>query len=205
MTTTFTSKQIGRFKREAKAIEKATGCIHARSLDIIAERENFGNWSLLMKASRTNASSAKKSVTLQSVLTFKTLLDVCQRFIKSLEEHTIYTLCWNGSLWIDKSAVLNGNLTINNLNALGPRGDSRISQYGSDIGSVLLTDFDGLAELFVLDTDEDDNGNPIEPGPSQLLYTPDTGRRELLDCIQRSLEADFEAVLVCIEDLEALD
>ena len=202
MTTTFTSNQIERFKREATAMKKATGLTHAEALDNIANREKFANWSLLMKAAHVDALSQQNPVPQKSSLTYEKLLSVCQRYIE--ENDSTYTLCRNGSLWIDRRAVLNGNVTINSLHALGPRGDSRTRQYASDIGALPLTDFDGLADTFVLDTDEDEDGNPIEPGSGQLLYTANVGRRKLLECIQHGLEGDFDALMARIDEIQAL-
>lgn len=54
MSENFPPNQIERFKREAKTVAKSSGCTHSESLDRIAKREGWTNWSLLSKNSRTN-------------------------------------------------------------------------------------------------------------------------------------------------------
>lgn len=58
MPSNFSPNQIERFKREAKAVAKSSGCTHSESLDRIAKREGLTNWSLLSKNSRTNATGS---------------------------------------------------------------------------------------------------------------------------------------------------
>lgn len=53
MSENFFPNQIERFKREAKTVAKSSGCTHSESLDRIAKREGWTNWSLLSKNSRT--------------------------------------------------------------------------------------------------------------------------------------------------------
>lgn len=44
-----TEGHIDRLKRDAVRHKKAIECTHAQALDLIAAREGFMNWSLLMK------------------------------------------------------------------------------------------------------------------------------------------------------------
>lgn len=49
MTKKFLPFEIARFKREAKVRSKTTSSTYSQSLDEIADREGWDNWSLLSK------------------------------------------------------------------------------------------------------------------------------------------------------------
>ena len=53
MPQKFSPYQIERFKREAKTAAKLAGWVHSESLDRIAQREGWANWSVLSKNSHS--------------------------------------------------------------------------------------------------------------------------------------------------------
>jgi hypothetical protein len=120
----------------------------------------------------------------------------CKQFIKGLGECQVFQLCRNGSIWIDEADFVGRRVTKNSFTAMGPSSDGAIREYGDRIRAVCLIDFEGIADGFVYSEDEDEEGNPVKPARHQLMYTPKSGRRELLDCLVRNLEFDLESLEV---------
>lgn len=120
------------------------------------------------------------------------LLQIYIDFIKNLSESEARTLCLcNGSIWISLNDFMSNNITEDSFCAMGPASDSCIRQYGEDIGYILLTNFDGLADRFILDIDEDEDGNPCVPDQSQVIYSHEVGIDELIDCISSGIDSDL--------------
>ncbi len=203
MTTIFTPQQIKRLRREATALKKASDISHHEALDQIARREGLANWSLLMHASSPIGHPEVVPAPIERSFMYGELRDVCTRFVQDLDDDTVFLLCWSGSLWISEKALRTGKVTTLNLHALGLCWDNITRQYAFDLGALCLVDFDGLADRFVLDTDEDDEGNPLEPGPAQVLYTAKTGRHELLECIHHGLDVELDRLLMEIDAIDA--
>lgn len=185
MKTKFSPKQIQNFKNRAKKIKSALGIKHAEALDQIAAENGFKNWSLLAKSS---AVSGEQS-----------LLNRCKDYINQIGSDDVLRLCRNGSLWVKKDDVLSNKITLQSFESLGPRSDQITIQFARQIGAVLLTDFDGVYDSFLFeDEDEDeDSGNT----DSQLIvYTPESGRKLLIDLLESSIASDEVAMLVCIDE-----
>ena len=196
----FTQKQIDNFKREAKVMRKASGQSQSEALDCIAKREGFANWSLLMRDRGLGPIENFESP--KNQFGHKSMLEVVERFIRALDSSLIFCLCWNGSIWVDRDDARDDEITVESLHALGNHRDSATRQYAGNVGAVYFTNFDGLADYFVLEDDEDYEGNPRKPGLDQVMYTTEVGRQTLLDCVRRDLESDFDSLMIGLEQDE---
>jgi len=203
MKARFTQSQIDFFKREAKKISKKMALTHSQALDVIARRETFKNWSMLM----AYTTSASANEILPSAggddgkqENYKRAL---YQFIESLGDGEIHSLVRNaGSIWIDADDALNNNISSRSCVALGLAYDGSTTEYARRIGAILALDFDGIGDIFVFlddasDDDDDDDEN-VSPkiGVGQILYSPVTGKSALLDCIQYS---DFDSFCMRLE------
>ncbi len=197
MTIQFTPTQIKQFRRDARDLKKELGIRNIASLNKIAQRQNFANWSLLIKKQGQQFKSISKAD--GQKLTHQALLEICLQKIKELDAAEVFTLCMNGGLWINESDALHNAVTIDSLHVIG----NNFGQYGYDIGAIMLTNFDGLADVFVLETDEDENGHPVAPNHTQVLFSTETGRERLLDCLPTSLEGDFDGLTDHLSALKA--
>lgn len=191
----FSSNQIQRFKREATALKKQLSISQSESLNFIAKREGYSNWPMLMKAFNSQIPSTNSNFNAQD------LLEICLNFIQNLNDAQVFTLCWNGSLWIDREDFLSDQVTVESLDAMGSAGDSAIRQYADGLGIILLTNFDGIADQFILGSDEDDFGNQLVPSHNQEIYTPTVGRRVLISCLSNSLDGDFDSLVARLDSV----
>ena len=189
----FSSNQIKSFKREATALKKQLSISQSESLNFRAKREGYSNWPTLMKAFNNQIPSTYSNFNAQD------LLEICLDFIQNLNDAQVFTLCWNGSLWIDREDFLSDQVTVESLDAMGSVGDSAIRQYAAGLGSILLTSFDGIADQFILEDDEDDFGNQLVPSHDQVIYTPVVGRQVLINCLSDSLGADFDSLVARLD------
>lgn len=57
MSTSFSSEQLERFRREAKKLSRELSFAHSEALDRIAARHGFRNWSLLVKHSAASSTA----------------------------------------------------------------------------------------------------------------------------------------------------
>ena len=117
MTIQFTPTQIKQLRRDARALKKDLGIRNIASLDKIAQRQNFANWSLLIKKVGQQFKSISKADCQK--LTRQALLEICLQKIKELDAAEVFTLCMNGGLWINKSDALHNAVTIDSLHVIG--------------------------------------------------------------------------------------
>ncbi len=113
MPTSFKHLQIDRLKREAKVSRKSLNISHNQALDLIANREGFSNWSLLMK--RAGIQAVAPNPTASSELKLDLIKDAAklagynvylkprgQYSIKvEFDEQTIDFNCRGRDIWIE--------------------------------------------------------------------------------------------------------
>jgi hypothetical protein len=196
MKTTFTVKEIANLKREARDRKRSSGLKVSMELDSIAQEQGFSNWSLLMKT--TAHEKAEPSDDQSQPVTGNALLQICLQYISELDGKSIRKMCWSGSLWVDKSDVLNGTVTLDSLHTLGVCWDGITRQYAREIGAVLLTSFEGFADQFV--DAEDEDGNKLKPARGQTTYTTEAGRSALMEVLQTGFDGDFDGLMADLEN-----
>jgi hypothetical protein len=196
MKTTFSVREIANFKREARDRKRSSGLKLNMELDSIAQEQGFSNWSLMMKT--TAHEKAEPSNDQREPITRDALLRICLQYILELDGKSIRKLCWSGSLWVDKSDVFSGTVTLDSLHTLGVCWDSITRQCAREIGAVLLTSFEGVADQFV--DDEDEDGNKLKPARGQTTYTTEAGRSALMEVFQTGFDGDFDGLMVDLEN-----
>lgn len=189
----FTNIQIQRFKRAATALKKEKSISQSEALNCMAKRNGFSNWPLLMKNFNGQISEPA-----ESSLNHQDLLKICLEFIQNLNDAQVFTLCWSGSLWIDREDTLKGQITVDSLYAMGSASDGAIRQYGASLGAIMLTKFDGIADQFV--EDEDDFGTQLLLSRAQVIYTPVTGRQVLISCLSNCIVDDFDSLMAKLNE-----
>lgn len=214
MKTSMTSLDVDRLKREAKRKARDEGIPLHNAQAQIAQREGFRGWELLQRSVTNNADDKKQptSGTLKPGASgnigdalIAHITAECLNFIKGLDAASVFRVCWNGSIWISLDDVESGTVSTRSFAALGPVHDGAWSQIGRADGMTPLLNMDGLADRFVLDSDEDDDGNPVEPDSTQLRYTVAVGRAELIEIASYSIEGDLASVEVALQNRGAED
>jgi hypothetical protein len=194
----FTTGQIERLKRDAKQLKKANGLSHHEAQDRIAMQHGHQSWDALM---RWNAKTAAVTP-VASVLGappapyVEVLRQAAIRFVKTIGPEDIRQLCWSGSLWVQEVDIRKERRRGVRFTVLGVSWDGITRQYARENGMVLLMDLEGMADRYVLEDDEDDDGDPVTPGQNQVMYSERVGRHDLLACLE---PYEFEAAL---EDLQ---
>ena len=202
------SKEITRFKLEAKMLKKANNWSHHEGLDAIAKREGFPTWSVLMKNSKKQEKN-KCHVSNQGMVSFTVLRNAVLEFVARLNDAAIYSLCsGNGSLWVDIDDVISGDLDANSFQDLGHARDGATVEYADRINAILLIDLDGFAYGFVFedendddDDDDDDEDDFPRVALGQEIYSTQSGRQALLDCIDNAIPSEYDSLSVRIDDL----
>jgi hypothetical protein len=189
MTKSLTSLCVDRLKRKAKRIAKSAAVpLHEAQLQV-ARSEGFSSWEILQRSAARHvvAPNPCKPTRLKpdangciGPALAAHIEATCIEFINGLDEDEVFRACWSGSIWISLDHVENGTVGVNSFAALGSRHDGIWQQIGYADGMVPLLDLDGLAEMFVLEDDEDDDGEPVVPDGYQVMYDVDVGRAELL-------------------------
>jgi len=214
MKTSMTSLDVDRLKREAKRKARDEGIPLHKAQAQIAQSEGFRGWELLQRSVTTNADDSKQpaSGTLKPSANghigdalVAHITAQCLNFIKGLDDASVFGVCWNGSIWISLDDVENGTVSKRSFAALGPINDGVSARKGYADGMTPLLNMDGLADRFVLDGDEDEDGNPVEPDSTQLRYTVEVGRAELIEIASYSIEGDLASVEVALQNRGAED
>jgi hypothetical protein len=108
-------------------------------------------------------------------------------FISTLNEFDTFQACWAGTIWVFGDALRAQSVSKDSFEVF-PRGFS-----DSRKGMLLVLDLDGLPERFVLESDEDDDGNPVIPNHCQIMYDHAAGIKALLEC------DDFDSIVGRLE------
>ena len=135
-------------------------------------------------------------------LTEAVFLKACQDFLENLDAAGIYTLCHNGSLWVDRDDALQGCLTSASFLANGQCSDQTYVQYAQGLGAVLACDFDGLADSFFSEGQEDENGNLLVESAGYHLLTETAGRRELMATVKQSIPSDLDRLSAALAEIK---
>jgi hypothetical protein len=110
-----------------------------------------------------------------------------RQFVEHLPADQVLTLCMNGSIWARPLFMEAQEKAAPTFMAAGPAGDMAVRQWAAFEGLVLLCDFNGLSEAFV----DDDQ----EPDRLAVRFTVESGRAELLGCVDRDFAGDFDGFL----------
>lgn len=196
MKTIFTAGEIANLKREARDRKRSSGLKLNMELDSIAQEQGFSNWSLLMKT--TAHEKAEPSNPQSEPITREVLMHICLQYIRELDGKSVRKMCWSGSLWIDKSDVFNGTITLDSLHTLGVCWEGLTRQCAREIGAVLLTSFEGFADQFV--NAEDEDGNELYPARGETTYTTEAGRSALMEVFQAGFDSDFDRLMADLEN-----
>ena len=213
MKTPLTPLDVDRLKRDAKRSARDSGIPLHKAQAQIAQRQGFPSWELLQRSVRTNAADTERptSGTLKpdanggiGAALIEHITAQCVNFIKGLDDASVFRLCWNGSIWISLDDVETGTVSKRSFAARGPVHDGVWSQIGHADGMTPLLNMDGLADRFVLDSDEDDDGNPVHPNHTQLRYTVEVGRAELIEIASYSIDGDLASLDILMLNRDAL-
>lgn len=117
-----------------------------------------------------------------------------KKFVTSLRDAEVLGLCRNGSIWLKVDPVLKGTVTEDDFYALGLAQDQNTIQLGANNNLVLITNFNGLADVFCEDhfVSEDDECDASHSLPK---YNPEFGKILLADCIESSFDFDFDSLV----------
>lgn len=214
MKEPLTPLAVDRLKREAKRKTRDEGIPIHQAQAQIAQREGFRSWELLQRSVKTKSDTDDNKPTTSGTLKpdpngsigaalIAHITEQCVNFIKGLDDAVVFRLCWNGSIWISIDDIENGAVSKLSFAALGPVQDGAWSRIGHADGMTPLLDMDGLADRFVLDSDEDDDGNPVKPDPTQLRYAVEVGRAELIEIASSSIEGDLASVEIAMLNRDA--
>lgn len=135
-------------------------------------------------------------------VTLNVLREACIEFIGSLDAYDVRRLCWSGSLWVNLQDAITNDVQAESLHALGVATDQMTRQYGRQIGAVLVINFNGLADGFAVEDDDDDanDDHPRFAGPDQIMYSTEAGRQALLNCFGYAFEGDYDGLVVCLDE-----
>lgn len=198
----FTPDQIVRLRRDATQLRKANRLSHHEALDRIAMQYGHQSWDALIRASSATEEVKPVALVLRApqIPYVEALRNAAIRFVKKINPQYVKCLCWSGSLWVQEGHIRTERRRGICFDALGSSWDGITRQYAHGRGMVLLMDFEGMADRYVLESDEDDDGNPVTPGPIQVMYNARVGRDDLLECLEpQDFEAAFDALKTRME------
>lgn len=212
MNKSLTPLDVDRLKREAKRMASRSGIPLNKAQAQVAQRDGYRSWELLQRSVQGTGEDNKRPTNgppkpepsgdlgPASVAHIKAQ---CVKFIKGLDDASVFRVCWNGSIWISLDDFESGTLSRRSFSALGPIHDGPWAQIGYADGMTPLLNMDGLADRFVLDTDVDDDGNPEEPNDGQIRYTVENGRAELISIAVDSIEVEVASVELALLNRDA--
>lgn len=208
MSKIFTLLDIDRLRREAKRLARSTEVPLHEAQAQIANREGFRGWERLVRASKkfslpvahahTDELKPSEDGNIGHALTAH-VTATCVKFINRLSEADIFRACWSGSIWIRLRDVQEGTVNVDSFEVLGPYEDRFWKDIGLSQGMVCLLNFDGLAESFVLEDDEDYDGEPTEPAQWQEMYSPKVGRAKLIEIARDSTAGDIAKIELALQ------
>jgi hypothetical protein len=142
----------------------------------------------------------------QAKFNFPEIRASLNEYLQSQNNAVVEGLCGGGSIWIKEIDVLRNAIDGDSFEILGYASNLAVKRMAWELGIVLLMNLEGSGDLFIFDEYEDEDEDEDELSEEYAFdsmdtaYSDEKGRTYVYDCVDETLEVDFEYMLQRMEE-----